>query len=839
MRIREVDFPEPLLDAQEGGDLVIFAGAGVSIPPPSNYPTFEELAEQVSGGALERRKDDSGKPTEPVDVFLGRLADKKIKVHDKVRKILSDPNSAPNALHSDLLRLFKKAGEVRLVTTNFDVHFTTAAKLVFGSDALEIFSAPALPPGAPLQGLVHLHGSIEKPADRLILTDSDFGRAYLTQGWATRFLQDLFARYVILFVGYSHGDPVMNYLARGLPSKSHGPGRFALAPEGRNEHWTYLGITPLTYPVGKGENKHSAVQLALTAWADLAHRGVLEHEQHIKNIVSGPVPLGGEDVEYLERMLKDFSTAQFFTRHAKTVDWLQWVQSKPCFAKLFEHSFNVGPVEQALAWWFAQEFACKHPAEALEVVRRNGETLGPALCVALGQSFHVTRPSSENLGRWIPLIIKSRPPQLRDDFLHYLLYGSRFPEEGATALLLFEHLTKPEIILKQDLWSLAKGDTAGKVDFELGPQGQDYWLRATWNTFFQPNLEVFAERLASIVTSHLEQAYSLLEACGKIYPTWDPMSASRDSIEFNPGVPTNFADLLIDMARDILLWNIEHRPARAHSLIDSWWGSRSRVLRRLAIFGVAKNSRWVADRKANWLLENDLLYARGLKPETVLLLEAGYREASEPARVALLEKIANGPPGDLGEDYKEREIFNLFLRTTQAAPDCPHARARLDELVSRHPEWAPREPSEAAGGVSEDGKLRSPIQTTELLAKAPQEWVERLVSYKPQNLREPSREGLLEHLAEALRQDFEWGLNLARALSSATRWESDLAGDRRRLGKAGPKRRAVGAGTAVFERQSENAERGAIRMLLPLGEREQEGSVRNPEICNRDCGGGG
>jgi hypothetical protein len=768
MRIRDVDFPELLLNAQENSNLVIFAGAGVSIPAPSNYPNFEQLADEVAKGVLPKGKD------EPVDRFLGRLVDKKVRVHEKVRKILSNPDSAPNPLHSDLLRLFAKASDVRLVTTNFDGHFASAAKSLFPSEALEIYSAPAMPLGNPLQGLVHLHGSIDKPAERLVLTDSDFGRAYLTQGWATRFLQELFARYVVLFVGYSHSDPVMNYLARGLPSKLVGLGRFALTAEGENDRWTYLGITPITYKLGEGDHKHSALGSTLAAWVDLARRGVLDHEQNIKNIVDRPVPLGGEDLDYIERMLGDVSTAQFFTRYAKTVDWLQWIESKQPFTRLFENSPDLPPVERMLAWWFAHEFACKHPAEALAVVRRKGQLLGRVLCIALGQSFHANRPSPEILGKWIPLLIKSRTSESHDDFLHYILHASSYPEDAATAVVLFEYLTKPSVVLKQDLWSIVKGDPEENVDFELATENQDIWLRGVWNTFFQPNLEIFADRLTWVVVSHLEEAYSLLEACGKTRENWDAISLSRESIEFSQTNPREGLGVLVDAARDILQWNIAHHPARADALIDIWLSSRCNVLKRLAIFGAARNSHWNADKKASWLLENNLLYSRGVQREIFLVLESAYPTASDPLKVAVLEQVVKGRPGDVDKDWKEREICSLLYRLTKAAPDCPHARARLEEMIGQHPEF--REKARTDEGISpwEGGEFRSPLNVTELLSKSPEEWLEYLISYDPQNLQEPSREGLLNKVEQAARQDFDWGLKLAVALSSKGEWSSDL-----------------------------------------------------------------
>jgi hypothetical protein len=43
----DVDIPEALLAAQRDGRLVIFAGAGVSMGPPSNVPGFSRLATQI------------------------------------------------------------------------------------------------------------------------------------------------------------------------------------------------------------------------------------------------------------------------------------------------------------------------------------------------------------------------------------------------------------------------------------------------------------------------------------------------------------------------------------------------------------------------------------------------------------------------------------------------------------------------------------------------------------------------------------------------------------------------------------------------------------------------
>ena len=52
------------------------------------------------------------------------------------------------------------------------------------------------------------HGSVDGDPDRLVVTDEDFGRVYLTEGWATRFLLGLFQNQTVLLIGYSHEDTI-------------------------------------------------------------------------------------------------------------------------------------------------------------------------------------------------------------------------------------------------------------------------------------------------------------------------------------------------------------------------------------------------------------------------------------------------------------------------------------------------------------------------------------------------------------------------------------------------------------------------------------------------------
>lgn len=47
MLIGQIDFPQQVISAQKNNELVVFAGAGISMPTPSNLPDFERLAKDT------------------------------------------------------------------------------------------------------------------------------------------------------------------------------------------------------------------------------------------------------------------------------------------------------------------------------------------------------------------------------------------------------------------------------------------------------------------------------------------------------------------------------------------------------------------------------------------------------------------------------------------------------------------------------------------------------------------------------------------------------------------------------------------------------------------------
>ena len=776
MRIGQIDVPKPLLEAQRRGDLVVFAGAGVSMSPPSSYPNFDCLAMQIAeGSALPRERG------EPPDRFLGRLENQGAQVHWRARNLLSNPSSRPNQLHHDLLGLFDAESGVRLVTTNFDSHFTTAFAETFENEIM-IFHAPALPLGNRFGGIIYLHGSVEQDPNELVLTDGDFGRAYLTEGWARRFLQTMFERYTVLFVGYSHNDVVTSYLARGLPPETQGQ-RYALTGEDDDPaRWNLLGIEPITYPMSEGPGRHEALGQSVARWVEKARMGVLDHEEQIAKMVQLPPPLEPEDADYIEDALEDPVKAGFFARHARGLDWLRWSDSQPAFDEMFAWGCASSEISGILAHWFAQHFVCEHPEAALSLVRRRGSRLSPALWeeLAFGIASRMNeeaRPDAQTVARWVTVLLDTTHPEGPTDSLTYLLEGCRWPEDKSTAILLFEHLTGPRSKLERGF--TLQGE---RVRQEIEIMGDTYSLRESWNSLFRPNLVGFADYLEPILIGHLQRTHLLLRSTGEADGFWDPLDAGRSAIEpHEQDLHDTGVDLLVDAARDTLEWMLEHRPENARRTIEAWFAQAVPLLKRLAVHGVAESSAFSADEKLEWVLQKELLYAFGSKHEVFRLLADSYPQASEHSQLNLLDRARLGPQREDAEGLEERtlqyETYNLLFWLHQAAPNSTVTTERFEEMQRAHEdEFEPREHPDLSSYISSLAPTQSPITAEELLAENTGERIDWLLSFQGDKAEWITRNRLLDTVGEAVARSHPYSRELSTALQEREAWDSDLWG---------------------------------------------------------------
>lgn len=284
------NIPDQLLEARDAGNVVFFCGAGLSSPA---LPGFSDLAKLVisefgpppnseARNILEQleNKRIPPQPLPPLDQVFNLLHQDygAAAVEHLVNTILKEKAAtAPTDQHSIVLRLSRSAGnKPQIVTTNFDRLFEKAQK------GIHCHVPPGLPDlasGATLEGLVHLHGRMPTASSdgikrlNFVLSSADFGRAYLADGWATRFVRELLQRYVIVLLGYSADDPPVRYLLQGLHARSDKtPAKIFAFDSGTEDEvqvrWRDRGVRVLSYDNADGS--FAGLWDSLRAWADRA-----------------------------------------------------------------------------------------------------------------------------------------------------------------------------------------------------------------------------------------------------------------------------------------------------------------------------------------------------------------------------------------------------------------------------------------------------------------------------------------------------------------------------------------------------------------------------------------
>ena len=438
MRIGGVDFPEPLLDVLRERRLVVFAGAGVSMGPPANLPSFRELGSQVAEGTGL-----SISEYEPEDRFLGRVKATGANVHQIAAQRLQQNNPQPTKLHRNLLRLYPKTEDIQIITTNFDLLLEAAASSLFDAGP-KIYQAPALPLGQRFQGIVHIHGSVSEP-EETVLTSEDFGRAYLTEadGWARRFLVDLFANHTVLFVGYSHNDTIMTYLTPSLPRDGTGQ-RYALIGNQSDEpdRWRNLGIEPIAFPQSN-ENDYAGLHQSVEGLGTHTRRGLLGWQREITDIASVPPPIDEESAGIIEQALSDPVQIRFFVESAELPEWIEWLDRRGHLTALFADG-KLSDQERMLASWLSRCFVLAHADALFRTIENHGLRLNAEFWKELSWQMQNSIADSPDVGvmtRWVLFLASVTPANADEIALLWIAKAATSVEETDALLRTYEEMT--------------------------------------------------------------------------------------------------------------------------------------------------------------------------------------------------------------------------------------------------------------------------------------------------------------------------------------------------------------------------------------------------------------
>ena len=371
--------PIRLMNEIDSERAVFFCGAGVSMGPASRLPNFVGFVkyvyqshrlepDDVEREALDLSENESienlgeknatRRPRPNLDKVLGLLErDGRLGATALRRSVIERLNkrrTGPLVVHEALLRLSRTEEGVRLITTNFDNRFDSAGRSQ--KEKLVIDNAPKLPVPKPhdWSSIVHLHGRIlsrDDDGSNLVLTAADFGRAYLTERWAARFITELFREFTVVFVGYSLDDPVMSYMVDALAAeRSKGAAlriayAFAeydaagsLSERKVRDAWLAKNVEPILYDK---KDDHKLLSDTLVEWARIKTDPYRTREQIVLDGIS-KLPSGPDDpiVERVTWALENSVTAEALAEAPPTSDerdfpklerWLDMFAKLDCF----------------------------------------------------------------------------------------------------------------------------------------------------------------------------------------------------------------------------------------------------------------------------------------------------------------------------------------------------------------------------------------------------------------------------------------------------------------------------------------------------------------------------
>lgn len=327
------NIPDELLEQCDNGEVVFFCGAGVS--KNEGLPDFAELTQQVLDHFSPQDTAESQitfnvfykEQKQPVLDQVFRCLHEEFGV-DQVNRVVAEKLVSTkdyiSKSHQLLLTLSKNLkGVPQIVTTNFDLLFEQASDF-----SLPIYQAPFFPRldhGMSIEGITYLHGQLAPSnAEKhdYILSSADFGKAYLSQGWATDFVRSLLETKTVMLVGYQAEDPPLKYLLQGLnQSLSLGSSIYALDVGSDNDvssRWANKGVK------GVACSSFEDLWRELNLWSERKKDPRLWRENVLRKAENSPSKLASWERGQVAHIVKTIAGAKAFADHNPLIhpEWI-------------------------------------------------------------------------------------------------------------------------------------------------------------------------------------------------------------------------------------------------------------------------------------------------------------------------------------------------------------------------------------------------------------------------------------------------------------------------------------------------------------------------------------
>lgn len=675
MHFSKADIPNQLIKATYSGSLVVFAGAGVSMQDPVCLPSFNNLVlrikEQVDPSGRQRQRHQKELSasevvyTETPEQYLSFLESTAGNVRQACCSVISQDGKTSD-LHKNLLRLFAKHGSVKIVTTNFDDCFEVAlreTKLDF-----DLYSAPALPYGDTFCGLAHLHGLAKRPESMVLLAE-DYGKAYVTSGWATRFLVELFEKHTVLFIGYSCSDSLVDYLTRSISSQINGKA-YALCRKNEDvSNWCIRGVTPILF------DEYDDLPAVIGDWATYLEQSVTDRVNELE-IIASRTELGESEKEYVLDSLRwhDDDDRALFTRvfcsASSSFGHLEFLKENGHTAFLTNEVTSNADWE--LLQWTVSSFSINNCAELQQLCASIRDELSFNFFDCLIRFFLASDVPDKAVGPWIawlecmPLRYSSR-----------CAYG--LSELAAKCLEPEVCFSIIRILLRVD-FSVANDAFLG-IRQEPVVAISDKYYEDDILKGLKKHRAVIGKRVFEYCFQQIELAYSIQTSCWTNLNVFDCISFSRSSVEPHP--QDRYSDGAGSILLDVIRESVD--PAFVECAIERCLDSKCAILVRLGLW--LKSEYRCSGEALALVQEKNYLANIQLHHEVFQLIRKSFVLASDEQKRDFANYLRHHFKMEEGSDY---ECFNICGWILERTP-CNEVVELKNEILARNPNFRPRE----------------------------------------------------------------------------------------------------------------------------------------------------
>lgn len=729
MIINGINFPDDLIKSIQNNELVVFAGAGVSMGKPTCLPDFAKLTRLIAkdtGHNLLRRKD--------YEVFLGELKNNwgsgdGPDVNSLAAEILSKTCKEPNDLHRALINLFEHPEDIKIVTTNYDQMFEVETERL--GYPVKIYDVPALPLGDDVTGIVHLHGNINNPR-YIVLTDEDFGRAYLTDGYASRFLVQLFTQYDVLFVGYSLNDTVLRYLTKAM-SRVSNRNKYILT-DNKDGKWKSLNIVNIDFPYKEYDTMTKAVALL----GEQARMSMLQWKDFFCDIKDAP-PKDLTKESIVSFCLKDEDKTKIMIQIISGESWVSILDEKGIFNNIFSRTDKLSNEEYLWMGWLSKNIVGKDIF--FKMMAKHKGVINIEFAENL--LFNLIKNEKEILDDMFQKQIILLIDDVNEEHYLYSLLEIADKRNLITLYwLLFKKLFQFKLITV-NRYSLIEG-TAFAYEFST----DEYTLANLWKKREKDLVEIFSISILNFCVDFVETLHDNYVLLDEANSEEEPWRVSRYPLE-NRDITYLFDGLYVvsDIFLAASLGAEAINPESLRGILFECLKSDSVFLRKMALISLRETSVYTPSQKYQILIKNNCLSHRFEIQQTKKLVCSIFDKLSIGKKLQLIDKIENASSGSDFE--KARFTYNYLHALKQNCHPLPYIIERMKQLDEQYDLSAAANPSRP----TIDKRFQMNCQD---ILKLDEKKLNELFSFVCSNSNSPYYYELMDEITKAAEIEYTW-----------------------------------------------------------------------------------